>query len=113
MHSVSAYIISIIIALIILFASVIISISIKFEGGTKPKDPRNRRMWFWILALVTPVIIFLMGFFVFLPTYANRKVINDYISALSIGTVAGFFLYVILGFMLSRVFRNGKLGHWF
>ena len=113
MQSVSAYIISVIISLIILLVAVIISMSIKFEGGTRPKDPKSRKMWFWILALITPAMIFLMGYFVFLPTEENRKVINDYVSALSIGTIAGFFLYVILGFILSKIFTNGKLGHWF
>ena len=113
MQSVSAYIISVIITLIILLVSVIIAMSIKFEGGTKPKDPKSRKMWFWILALATPIVIFLMGFFVFIPSEENRKVINDYVSALSIGTIAGFFLYVILGFILSKIFTNGKLGHWF
>lgn len=112
MQSVSAYIISIIITLIILLVSVVISMSIKFEGGTRPKDPKSRKMWFWVLAVITPAIIFLMGYFIFLPD-GNQREINEYVSALSIGTIIGFFLYVILGFILSKIFTNGKLGHWF
>jgi hypothetical protein len=112
MESTTAYVISVIIALIILLLSAIIAKAIKFEGGSKPKDPKSRKLWFWVLAFINPIMIFLLGFFVFMPD-GNIRVIHDYITALSIGTIAGFFLYIILGFVLSKVFANGKLGHWF
>ena len=44
---------------------------------------------------------------------ANIMVINNYVNALSIGTAIGFVLYILLGFILSKVFANGKIGHWF
>jgi len=112
MQSVSAYIVSIAIAFIFLLVSAFISTSIKFEGGSRPKDPQKRRTWFWILALLNPAIIFLMGYYVFKPD-ANIMVVNKYVSALGIGTAAGFLIYIIAGFILSKIFRNGKLGHWF
>ena len=56
--------------------------------------------------------MFDIGYFVFKPD-ANILIVNRYISALSIGTGVGFVLYILLGFILSKVFRNGKLGHWF
>ncbi|HTE01456.1 MAG TPA: hypothetical protein VK668_19350 [Mucilaginibacter sp.] len=112
MESTSAYIISAIIALIILLLSALIANAIKFEGGSKPKDPQKRKIWFWVLAFVNPGIIFLLGYFVFKPD-ANLMILNNYINALSIGTIAGFFLYIVLGFVLSKIFANGKLGHWF
>ncbi|RFM35173.1 hypothetical protein [Chitinophaga silvisoli] len=112
MESITAYTVSVIITLVILFIAAIIANLIKFEGGSKPKDPKIRKLWFWILCLVNPVLIFLLGFFVFMPD-GNVRVVKNYIAALSIGTVAGFFLYILLGFILSRLFTNGKLGHWF
>ena len=112
MESTTAYIISIVIALIILLFSVLIATSIKFQGGSNPKDPQKRKMWFWILAILNPAIIFLLGFFVFKPD-ANILIVNNYTSALSIGTGIGFILYILMGFVLSKIFKNGKLGHWF
>lgn len=112
MESVTAYTLSVVITFITLLVAAIIANLIKFEGGSKPRDPRIRRMWFWILCLVNPILIFLIGFFVFMPD-GNIIVVRKYITALSIGTILGFFLYIALGFMLSRVFANGKLGHWF
>ena len=112
MESTPAYIITIGIALIFLLLSAIIANAIKFEGGSNPKDPQSRKTWFWILAILNPVLAFLLGYFVFKPD-ANMMVVNNYVSALSMGTAIGFVLYILLGFVLSKVFANGKIGHWF
>ena len=40
-------------------------------------------------------------------------IVNRYVHALSLGTAAGFVLYLLLGFILSKIFKNGKIGHWF
>lgn len=112
MQSLSAYIIAIVITFVFLLMSVFIATAIKFEGGSRPKDAQKRRTWFWVLALLNPVVIFLLGYCLFKPD-ANIMVVNRYISALGIGTAIGFFIYLIIGFILSKIFKNGKLGHWF
>ncbi|MBK7566781.1 MAG: hypothetical protein IPI31_03060 [Bacteroidetes bacterium] len=108
----TAYIISIITALVFLLLSIFIANAIKFEGGSNPKDPGKRKMWFWILAILNPAINFSLGYFLFMPK-GNIMVVDKYVSDLSIATGAGFVLYIIIGFILSKMFKNGKLGHWF
>lgn len=112
MQSVSAYIISIIIAFAFLLVAAFISTSIQFEGGSRPKDAQKRKTWFWLLALLNPGVTFLLGYYVFKPV-ANIMIVNKYVSALGIGTAIGFFIYIVAGFILSKIFKNGKLGHWF
>ncbi len=112
MESTSAYIITIITALIFILISALIANAIKYEGGSNPKDPQSRRTWFWIIAILNPGIAFLLGYFVFIPD-ANIMVVNKYIGALSMGTAIGFILYILVGFILSKIFANGKIGHWF
>ncbi len=112
MESTSAYIISIVTALVFLLISAFIANAIKFEGGSNPKDPGKRKMWFWILAVLNPVAILLLGLFAFVPD-GNIMVIQKYKTAIYIGTGIGFVLYIVLGFVLSKIFKNGKLGHWF
>jgi len=107
-----AYIISVITTLAFLVLSVFIAIAIKFEGGSNPKDPSKRKLWFWILAVLNPAVNFLLGYFVFKPD-ANVMIVDAYIKDLSIGTAVGFVLYIISGFVLSKIFQNGKIGHWF
>lgn len=112
MESTSAYIISVISALFFLLLCVIIANAIKYEGGSNPRDPKSRKTWFWLLAALNPIVCFLLGYFVFKPD-ANMMVLNNYVNALSIGTAIGFILYLVLGFVLSKIFANGKIGHWF
>ncbi len=112
MESTSAYIVTIITALLFLFVAALIASAIQFEKGSRPRDPRKRKTWFWILAILNPMIAFTLGYFVFKPD-ANVLIVSRYITALSIGTGIGFIAYIVLGFLLSRMFRNGKLGHWF
>jgi len=112
MESTSAYIICIITALIFLLLSAVIANAIKYEGGSNPGDPKSRKKWFWLLAALNPIVCFFLGYFVFKPD-ANMMVVNNYLNALSIGTAIGFVLYIVLGFVLSKIFANGKIGHWF
>ena len=112
MESTSAYIISIVTALVFLLLSAFIANAIKFEGGSNPKDPGKRKMWFWILAVLNPVAILLLGLLAFVPD-GNIMVIQKYKTAIYIGTGIGLVLYIVLGFVLSKIFKNGKLGHWF
>ena len=112
MQPITAYIVAGITALCFLLIAVIISVSIDYEGGARPKDPARRRAWFWSLAILNPATIFLLGYYVFKPE-ANIMILNRYIHALSISTGMGFAAYIVLGFILSKVFKQGKIGHWF
>jgi hypothetical protein len=112
MEATSAYILSVVTSLVFLLMSAIIANLIKFEGGSNPKDPQKRKTWFWILAVLTPFVTFLLGYFVFMPN-ANIMIVKQYNTALSIGTGVAIVLYILLGFILSKIFRTGKIGNWF
>lgn len=107
-----AYIVTIVTAFVFLLIAIFSANAIRFEGGSRPRDPQRRKIWFWILAILNPSIAFALGYFVFKPD-ANVLIVGRYMSALSIGTGIGFAAYIVIGFILSRIFRNGKLGHWF
>ncbi|MBP1631175.1 MAG: hypothetical protein H6Q15_2068 [Bacteroidetes bacterium] len=112
-QSISAYIISVVIALIFLLIAAIISNLIQYEGGSHPKDKGKRKMWFWIFAILTPLVILLYGFLI-VRTDINVPSLRDkYTIALSIGTGVSILVYVLLGFILSKIFKNGKIGNWF
>jgi len=112
MESTTAYVISGIIALVLLLLATLISTAINFETGSRPKDPGRRRAWFWTIAALNPAITFLLGYYIFKPT-ANIMIVKRYVHALSMGTLIGFVLYIVLGFVLSKIFKNGKISHWF
>ncbi len=110
----TSYIIAAIVAGAMILFAALISTAIQYKGGTNPKDPQQRKTWFWIMAILNPVLFFLLGKFVLAPNPENDLMIYDYyMKVLPIATVAGFILYIIIGFVLSKIFKNGKLGHWF
>ena len=110
----TSYIISAILAGAMILFAALISIAIKFEGGSNPKDPGKRKMWFWIIAIINPIVYFALGWLVLAPNpNDDQMVFDDYMKILPIATGVGFVLYIIIGLVLSKIFKNGKLGHWF
>jgi sulfoxide reductase heme-binding subunit YedZ len=107
----STYILSVIFAAAVLLIAALISNAIKFEGGANPKDPGKRKMWFWIFAILNPIIFYAIAAFVMAPS--NRRELEAWNDSLPISTIVGFVVYIVLGFVLSKVFKNGKLGNWF
>ncbi len=112
-QSITAYVTSVVMGLVFLLIAALISNMIQYEGGSNPRDPGKRKRWFWILAILCPIINFLYGFLVVRQGINNAMFRDKYTTALSIGTGVAFVLYIILGFILSKVFKNGKLGNWF
>lgn len=110
----TTYIISVIFAAAMILIAALISIAIQYEGGSNPKDPKKRKMWFWVIAVINPIVNFLLGAFVLAPKADDDQMIyDDYMAALPIATAVGFVIYIVLGFVLSKVFQKGKIGNWF
>ena len=108
----NAYVIPIIAAGLMLLIAAVISNSIAFEGGVNPKDPRKRKIVFWILALINPVVAY-AACLMLAPASSQVIAHNDYMSGLPIGTGIGFVPYIVVGFVVAKAFKTGKLGNWF
>jgi amino acid transporter len=110
-----------------LLLAILISSLIKYEPGSNPKDPRKRRLWFWILGVLAVILVFVLLFFVIpVPvdaidwtnfTPGEQKKYADamahYMMMAGIATGTCFVVYVVLGLILSKVFKNKKIGDWF
>jgi sulfoxide reductase heme-binding subunit YedZ len=108
------YIISVIFAAVFILFAALTAIAIKFEGGVTPSDPRKRKIWFWIFAIINPVIFYFVSAFVLAPDAENYPVEHDeFMAALPIAAGVGLVVYIVIGFVLSKLFKNGKIGNWF
>lgn len=110
--SMHTYMLAAIVGIIFILLSALISNSIKYEGGSYPKDPGKRKLWFWALLIISFISFFLYNMFVVSSTVApnlqSRFMTTNIISS-SITLV----VYFIIGFILSKMFSTGKLGNWF
>jgi sulfoxide reductase heme-binding subunit YedZ len=107
------YIIAIVAALFFILIAAVISNAIKFEGGARPKDPAKRKMWFWVMGVLAPVANLLFGLFIYYIPEGNSYAKSKLITAIGIGSAVTFIVYLLVGFILSKMFKNGKLGQWF
>ena len=110
----TSYIISLIVAAAMILLAALISNAIKFEGGANPKDPGKRKMWFWVMAIINPLVYFVIASFVLAPKADVDQIdYDDYMAIVPIATAVGSVVYIIIGFVLSKMFKHGKLGNWF
>ncbi len=101
-------------ALIIMVACFVLAVVISNLILFKPNDPGTtaRRVWFWGLCVATGVISFLVNYH----TASGIEVPTDQSSFLKhagIATGVSVVLYIIVGFAVSKLFPNTKVGTWF
>ena len=107
----TTYIFAAVFAGAMILIAALISNMIQFEGGSNPKDSGKRKMWFWIFAILNPALFYAIAAFVMAPS--NRRDLQSWNDSLPTATIVGFVVYIILGFILSKIFKNGKIGNWF
>ena len=87
----------------------------------KPNNPGTtaRRIWFWILAVLTPIVGFIVNY-IYLGVVKNSG--ETIVTAASeskfmlhscIAAGVFFVAFIALGFVLSKAFKKTKVGTWF
>lgn len=106
----TAYIWSLVVLIIFFLVTIMISNMIPY----KPNNPGSvkRRIWFWVFAVLTFAVAFLINFAI-AGNIEIQSVKDDYINNSIIGACAGFVLFVVIGFILSKCLPKTKIGTWF
>lgn len=106
----SAYMWALVIMVVFFLLAVIISNLIIY----KPNDPgtAKRRIWFWTLCVATGVVSFIVNFIIgsgiTVPTIQSSFYMHS-----GIATGVSVVLYIIFGFIVSKLFPKSSLGTWF
>ena len=106
----SAYTIGVVVSLVFLLISGMIAKAISFRPDLS--DVSKRKLWFWIFAILCPIITFGVTFFIYSGIKA-RNAQSDYMIAMCIAAGVSILLYILIGFIASKFDKNGKLGNWF
>lgn len=106
----SAYMWAIVIMVVFFLLAVIIANLILF----KPNNPgtTTRRIWFWVLCVVTGVVGFIVNYVIGSNISVPSIQSNYYMHA---GIAAGvcILFYILVGFIVCKMFPNSKVGTWF
>ena len=106
----SAYMFGVITSLVLILISGLIAKSISFKPDLT--DVSKRNLWFWVLAILCPIITFGITFAIY-SGIKGKSAQNTYMVAMCIATVISFILYIVLGFIAAKTNKNGKLSNWF
>lgn len=106
----SAYMWAIVIMVVFFLLAVIISNAIIF----KPNNPgtTTRRIWFWILCVATGVVGFIVNFIIG-NSITVPSIQSDYYMHSGIAAGISVVVYILIGFVVSKLFPNSKVGTWF
>ena len=106
----SAYMSGVITSLVLILASALIAKSISFQPDLS--DVSKRKLWFWVLAILCPIITFCITFAIY-SGIRGKSAQDSYMVAMCISAAVSFILYVVIGFIAAKGKKNGKLGNWF
>ena len=109
----NTYVFAIIFVAVFLLLAIIISNIIAIEGGSNPKDPGKRKMWFWIFAILGPISVYLYNFIMVIPNIRPGPAEAAFGSTNLIATLIVLVSYILIGFILSKTMKRGKIGNWF
>ena len=109
----NTYVLAVVVAVITIGIAVLISSQISFERGANPKDPRKRKITFWILAVLTPVIFYIYNLFLVIPNIKKGPALDKFFTTSAITPVISLVTFIVLGVILSKIFKTKKIGNWF
>lgn len=108
---ISAYIVGIALAIVMLIIAAVVSNVIAYRPDNS--DCKSRKIWFWILGVLTPVLTFVITLVVGYLSIKSHKKAENYMVAMAISSAVSFVLYIVLGWILAKANNHGKIGNWF
>jgi len=109
----NTYMLAVVTALVTLGIAILISNSIAYELSEKPKDPRKRKIIFWVIAIVTPILFYVYNLFLVIPNIKKGPALDKFFMTSAISPVVSLVTFILVGFILSKIFKSKKIGTWF
>lgn len=107
----SAYILAIIVCAVMFLISLFVANAISFKPDMS--DVTKRKVWFWVLGILTPVIGFALNYGIFYLKIHARSKQADFLTAMAIAAAISLVLYIVAGFIAAKVSKTGKISNWF
>ncbi|MCP3932203.1 MAG: hypothetical protein GY705_24290 [Bacteroidetes bacterium] len=108
---VEVYIAGAIIAVLFLLLAILVSNAISYDTQSPPRDPRKRRIAFWVFGIITIILLFFIG--TFSVTEMSKLQAEQFQKTTYIAIGINALIYFVGGFILSKLFPRSKIGTWF
>ena len=106
----NTYIFAVVVAIAFVGISMLVAKTIAYEGGRNPGDPRKRRIWFFVLAGINAIAFFLWNFLYVAEKVKGAPAQSKFLVHSGISTGVAIIVFIILGFVLSKLIKKGKYG---
>lgn len=106
----SAYTWAFVVAAILFLVAAVVANMILY----KPNNPgtATRRVWFWVLGVMSAVLGFVINQII-AGNITVPSIKSDYLMHASIAAGVSLLLYILCGFVVSKLFPKSKVGTWF
>lgn len=109
----NTYMFAIIASIVMLGLAILIASMIQFQSGANPKDRMKRKVWFWVLAVLTPILFYVYNLILVVPNIKAGPAMNKFFMHSALSPVVAFAVFVIMGIVVSKIFKRKKVGNWF
>lgn len=107
----SAYVMGVCVGIVLILVAAGVAKLIAYRPDLT--DVKKRKIWFWVLAILCPVLTFAIAYIaVFIKIRVHNQQ-NAYMTAMCISAAVSFVLYVVLGFIAAKASKTGKISNWF
>lgn len=107
---VTAYMWTAVILIVFFLIAVVSANMISYKPGGS--DNSSRKVWFWVLAILTPVVAFIANFIVS-QGIEVQSAASEYTLHAAIAAIVALVVFIVVGLALSKTCRNTKLSSWF
>ncbi|MDE7407927.1 MAG: hypothetical protein K2M76_05850 [Muribaculaceae bacterium] len=104
-----AWMVTFVVFVIFFLGAALISSMINFRPDRS--DVTTRKMWYWILCVLTPVCSFVINYFTYITSILIPTAKSTYTTQASIAAGVSFVLFIGLGFVVAKS-THGKLSNW-
>ncbi|MCQ2224484.1 MAG: hypothetical protein MJZ14_02005 [Paludibacteraceae bacterium] len=113
MHTtvVTAYLISGIACIVLFLLALVFSNGVNYEPDKS--DVRKRKIIFWVFNIVSLLGGLALNYFLELKGIRVPSKAESYLIHMAIAAVVFFVLYIVIGFVLSKVCKGKKVETWF
>lgn len=109
----NTYMFAVILGIVMLAVAILVASMIQFQSGANPKDRMKRKIWFWVLAILSPVIFYIYNLTLVMPNIKAGPAQNKFFMHSALSPVVAFAIFVLFGIVVSKMFKRKKVGNWF